>query len=275
MKIFISIDLEGITGVCKEEQTDPDGPEYSSACAAMRADLDAALDGCFSAEATDVVVCDGHAAGRNLRVTGLPDGVALVSWSPWSLDMMTGIDESFDAVLCLGYHARAGVAAAVLEHTCAYKVFSVTIGGVEVGEFALNAMLAGHFGVPCAFVSGDDKAVAEARDLVPGIGAAVVKTSLARTCTSALPPAVTAPLLREGVRAALTGQLPDALRWPGSALQVAFVRTHYCDAAAAQAGTQRLDGRTIEITGDSYLEVFKTFSACLQLAETAGPPSSE
>jgi D-amino peptidase len=274
MKVFISIDLEGITGVCKEEQTDPTGPEYSSACAAMRADLDAALDGCFSAGATGVVVCDGHAAGRNLRVTGLPDRVALVGSSPWSLDMMTGINGSFDAALFLGYHARAGVAAAVLEHTCAYKVFSVAMEGLEVGEFALNAMLAGHFGVPCTFVSGDDKAVAEARGLVSGIGAAVVKTSLARTCASALPPAVTAPLIREGVRAALTEKLPDALRWPGSPLQVVFVRTHCCDAAATQAGTQRLDGRTIEIAGDSYLQVFKTFAACLQLAETAGPPSS-
>jgi len=275
MKVFVSIDLEGITGVHAEEQTDPAGPEYSSACAAMRADLDAALEGCFSAGATSVVVCDGHAAGRNLHGEGLPDGVALVSWSTSSLDMMTGIDESFDAALFLGYHARAGAAAAVLEHTCAYKVFSVATGGQEIGEFGLNALLAGHFGVPCAFVSGDDKAVAEARELVPGIGAAVVKTSQARTSTRALPPTVTARLLREGVRTALTEKPPDAVKWAGAPLRVVFVRTHHCDAAATQAGTQRLDGRTIEIAGDSYLEVFETFAACLQLAGAAGPPSSE
>jgi D-amino peptidase len=275
MKVFISIDLEGITGICTEAQTKTTGPHYLSACAAMRADLDAALEGCFSAGATSVVVCDAHSAGQNLRVTGLPDGVALVGSSPWSLDMMTGIDESFDAALFLGYHARAGVAAAVLEHTLVYKVFSVSTGGVEIGEFGLNAMLAGHYHVPSAFVSGDDKAVAEARGLVPGIGAAIVKTSLARTCTSALPPAVTAQLIREGVHAALTEKLPDAVTWPGAPLQVVFVRTHYCDAAATQDGTQRLDGRTIEIAGESWLQVFKKLVGCLQLAETAGPPPSE
>jgi D-amino peptidase len=272
MKVFISIDLEGITGICTEEQTDTSGPDYTSACAAMRADLDAALEGCLSAGATSVVVCDAHAAGRNLRVTGLPDHVALVGSSPWSLDMMSGLDESFDAALFIGYHARAGVAAAVLEHTLFYKVFSIAMAGMEIGEFGVNAMLAGHFGVPCAFVSGDDKVVAEARALVPDIGTATVKTSLARTCTQALPPAITGRLIREAVQAALVAKLPAPVTWAGAPLEVVFARTHHCDAAATQCGTRRLDGRTVEIAGESYLEVFKTLVASLQIAETAGPP---
>lgn len=272
MKVFISIDLEGITGICAEEQTDPEGPDYPSACAAMRADLDAALEGCLAAGATSVVVCDAHDAGRNLRATGLPSEVTLVGASPWSLDMMSGLDESFDAALFVGYHARAGTAAAVLEHTLYYKVFSVAIGGTEVGEFGLNAMLAGHFGVPCAFVSGDDKAVAEARALVPDIGAAVVKTSIARTCTQALSPALTGGLIREAVRAALVAKLPAPVTWTGAPLQVVFARTHHCEAAATQCGTRRLDGRTIEIAGESYLGVFRTLVASLLMAEAAGPP---
>ena len=272
MKVFISIDLEGITGICAEEETEPGGPAYSAACAAMRADLDAALEGCFSAGATSVVVCDAHAAGHNLRVTGLPDHVALVGSSPWSLDMMSGLDESFDAALFVGYHARAGTAAAVLEHTLFYKVFAITMAGMEIGEFGLNAMLAGHFGVPCAFVSGDDKAVAEARALVPDIGAATVKTSLGRTCTEALPPAATARLIREAVQTALVAKLPAPLTWAGAPLQAMLARTHHCDAATTQCGTRRLDGRTIEIAGEAYLEVFRTLGASLQMAESAGPP---
>jgi D-amino peptidase len=270
MKVFISIDLEGITGICTEAQTNPSGPDYPSACTAMRADLDAALEGCLSAGATSVVVCDAHAAGRNLRVTGLPDRVALIGSSPWSLDMMSGLDESFDAVLFIGYHARAGVAAAVLEHTYMHKVvFSITMAGMEIGEFGLNAMLAGYFGVPCVFVSGDDKVVAEARALVPDIGTATVKMSLARTCTQALPPAVTGQLIKEAVQAALVAKLPTPVVWAGAPLKVVFARTHYCDGAAIQCGARRLDGRTVEIAGASYLEVFKTLVASLQLAETA------
>jgi D-amino peptidase len=189
--------------------------------------------------------------------------------------MMSGLDESFDAVLFIGYHAHAGVAAAVLEHTLVYKVFSIAMAGMEIGEFGLNAMLAGHFGVPCAFVSGDDKVVAEARALVPDIGTATVKMSLARTCTHALPPAVTGRLIREAVQAALVAKLPAPVTWAGAPLEVVFARTHHCDAAAAQCGARRIDGRTIEIAGASYLEVFKALVASLQLAETAGPPPSE
>lgn len=272
MKVFISIDLEGITGVCTEEQTEPGGPDYLSACMAMRADLDAALEGCLSAGATNVVVCDAHGAGRNLSVTGLPDQVALVGSSPWSLDMMAGLDESFDAALFVGYHARAGTAAAVLEHTLYYKVFSIAVGGVEIGEFGLNAMLAGYFGVPCAFVSGDDRAVAEARELVPDIGTATVKMSLGRTCTQALSPAVTGRLIREAARAALVARLPAPVTWNGEPLEVVFARTHHCEAAATQSGTRRLDGRTLEIAGESYLEVFRTLVASLKMAESAGAP---
>ena len=275
MKLFISIDLEGITGVCSEDQVDTSGSGYPSACAAMRADLDAALEGGWSAGATSVVVCDGHAAGRNVPVNGLPDGAVLVGHSPCELDMMTGLDESFDAALFIGYHARAGVAAAVLEHTMAYKVFSVSMAGTEIGEFGINAMLAGHFGVPCAFASGDDKTVEEARALVPDIGTATVKTSVSRTRTNALPLAVTGRLIREGVEAALSATLPAPVVWAGSPLDVVFARTHHCDAAATVHGTRRLDGRTIEIVGESYLQVFKRLSAGLLLAEKAGPPSGE
>ena len=157
----------------------------------------------------------------------------------------------------------------------AYKVFSVAMAGTEIGEFAINAMLAGHFGVPCAFISGDDKAVDEARALVPEIGAAAVKTSVSRTCTNALPPAVTGPLIREGVEDALAARLPAPVVWAGAPLEVVFVRTHHCDAAAAQPEARRLDGRTIEIGGESYLQVFRALGGTLMLAEAAGPPSGE
>jgi D-amino peptidase len=275
MRIYISIDLEGITGIYSEEQTNLLGPGYAAARLAMRADLDAALEGCFAAGASDVVVCDGHDAGSNLDVVGLPENVTLVLGSPSPLSMMGGIEESLDAALFLGYHARSGARAAALEHTYVYNVVSASLGDLEVGEFGLNALLAGHFGVPVVFVSGDDKIAAEAAELVPGIEAAIVKTSLARTCVRALSPVVAERRVREGVRRALAASRPVApLAWSGAPLRVVFTRAHFCDVAETCPGTRRLDGRTIEIGGASYLELFTTFIACLALAETAGPPSS-
>lgn len=274
MRIYISIDLEGITGVYSEEQTSVNGSGYAAARLAMRADLDAALEGCSAAGADEVVVCDGHDAGGNLDVAGLPENVALVLGSPSPLSMMGGVDGSFDAALFLGYHARSGARAAALEHTYAYRVVSVGLADLEIGEFGLNALLAGYFGVPVVFVSGDDKIALEAAELVPGIEAAIVKTSLGRTCVRALPPAVAGSRIREGVRRALAAPRRAApLVWSGAPLRVVFARAHFCDAAETCPGTRRLDGRTMEIGGASYLELFTTLVACLALAETAGQPS--
>ena len=135
----------------------------------MLADLLAALDGCRAAGADEIVVCDAHNDGGNLDPDAMPAGVTLMSGSPTPGSMMEGIGPGFDAALFVGYHARAGTPGAVLEHTWTYRVFGVSVGGVELGEFGLGAMLAGHFGVPAVYVSGDDKVAAEARALVPGV----------------------------------------------------------------------------------------------------------
>ena len=176
MKLFIAIDLEGISGVVSEADTAREGAAAQRARVHMRADLDAVLDGCAAGGAGEVVVCDAHDDGRNLDPAGLPDAVRLVGGSPTPLSMLEGLGPDCDGALFVGYHARAGTAAAVLEHTWNYKIFAVTVGDLEVGEFGLGALLAGHFGVPALYLSGDDKAAAEARALVPGIVTTVVKT---------------------------------------------------------------------------------------------------
>jgi hypothetical protein len=151
LKLFIAIDLEGITGVVSERETGREGPAAKVAREHMRADLDAVLEGCFAAGADEVVVCDAHDDGRNLDATGLPPRVVLVAGSPTPFSMLQGIGRGYDGALFVGYHARAGTAAAVLEHTWNYKVFAAALGALEVGEFGLGALLAGHFGVPAVY----------------------------------------------------------------------------------------------------------------------------
>ncbi len=201
MKLFISIDLEGCTGVVTEEQTEPGYPAYEGARRLMRGDLDAVIEGCLAGGADEIVVCDAHDRGANLSADGLPPAVRLVRGSPPPLGMMAGIDESFDAALLVGYHARAGTTAAVLDHTYAYKVFRVRVDDmIEAGELALNAAVAGCFGVPVVFVSGDEAAVAEARELLPGVTGVAVKAGRTRTSARLLAPEATRTLLRDGAR---------------------------------------------------------------------------
>lgn len=268
MRLFIAIDLEGVTGVVSERETDREGPAARAAREHMRADLDAVLEGCFAAGADDVVVCDAHDVGRNLDVADLPPRVVLVAGSPTPYSMLQGIGRGYDGALFVGYHARAGTAAAVLEHTWSYKVFAVTLGDLEVGEFGLGALLAGHFGVPAVYLSGDDKTAAEAEALVPGIVTTVVKTGITRLAAGLFSPDHVRVRLRDDVARALqAADKPAPLAWNGEPLRLTFTRVEFCDRAAGCPGVRRLDGRTLEITGASFEEVFRGFLACLRLSE--------
>jgi D-amino peptidase len=275
MKVFISIDLEGITGVCAEAQTDPGTPQYATACELMRADLDAALEGCLTAGATEIVVCDAHYLGTNLTCRGLPPQVRLASGYPLDghadLGMMHGLDDTFTAAVFIGYHAMAGTRAGVLDHTFTYDVYRVHIGEhLEVGETGVNAGLAGRFGVPVVFVSGDAATAEQARELLPGVGTAVVKHGTSRTAAQLLPPEVTCPLIRDGVAEALLAtRRPELLDFAGLPVTLALVNTRRCDAAALCPGTERVDGRTLRIAGGDFLQTFAALETCIELAATA------
>ncbi len=271
MKLFIAIDLEGISGVVCEADTAREGAAAQRARAHMRADLDAVLEGCAAAGAGEVVVCDAHDDGRNLDPTGLPGSVTLMSGSPAPLSMVEGLAPDCDGALFVGYHARAGTAAAVLEHTWNYKVYGAAVGDLEVGEFGVAALLAGEFGVPALYVSGDDKTAAEARALVPGIAATVVKTGVRREAAALCSPEEARARMRADVEAALRADpWPAPLAWNGEPLRLTFTRVQFCDLAEACPGTTRLDGRTLEIAGTSFAEVYAGFLACLRLSELEG-----
>lgn len=268
MKAFIAIDLEGICGVVSEDDTERSGPAADRARRHMRADLDAVVAGCLAAGAGEIVVCDAHDHGRNLDPDGLPAEVVLVAGSPTPGSMLQGLGPGVDAALFVGYHARAGTAGGVLEHTWNYKVFSLHVGDLELGEFGLGALVAGHHGVPAVYLSGDDKATAEAEALVPGITTTVVKRGISRLAAELLPPAECRARLRADAERALRGaQRPAPLLWSGEPLRLTFTRVEFCDLAAGCPGVRRLDGRTLEIRGADVPELYRGFLACVGLSE--------
>ncbi len=273
MRVFISIDLEGISGVYSGEQTEPGDAAYARDVDLMRADLDAALAGCIAAGADEVVVCDAHDRGSNLSFRDLPAGATLVSGSPTPLSMMHGIDASFEAALFVGYHAMAGTTAAVIDHTYTGFVFAVHVGDrLALGELGINAGVAGSFGVPVAFVSGDDKVALEATALVPGIVTAVVKEGVARTAARLLHPDEAHRRIREGVERALRAERrPDPVSFDGLPMRLVFTKTEYCDRASLCPLVTRVDARAIDITGFDYLTVYRTFLTALDLAAGAVP----
>jgi D-amino peptidase len=271
MKVFVSIDLEGISGVCRLAQIERGSDEWRAARRLMRGDLDAVLEGCLEGGADEVVVCDAHDQGDNLDAEGLPAGVSLVSGGGMDLSMMAGIDANCDAVMMVGYHARAGTLRGTLAHTYTFGVADAVVcgapdGELPTGELGLNAALAAALGVPLVFASGDDKLAAEARALLPGIETVTVKQGLAWSGARLIGPEQARAELRAGARRALRAAPPPLLDWKGRSLRVRFGRPDWCDNAAGCPGTTRIDGTTIEITAPDWVGVFARFVAAVRLA---------
>ena len=205
MKIFISADIEGTAGINHWDETihgHADWPEYR---ALMTAEVLAACDGARAAGATEIVIKDAHDSGRNLLVERLPDDVRVVrNWSGHPDGMMFGLDESFSAAIYTGYHAKAGTEDNPLAHSFNLKISRLLLNGEVASEFTVNALCAGLYGVPSAFLAGDAGICADARAMVPGMG--TVETLFgAGPASNCIAPARSCRLIREGVEAALTG----------------------------------------------------------------------
>jgi D-amino peptidase len=277
MKAYISIDIEGISGVFHPTQSDDLWqPAWVDACRHMQADLDVAVQGCNDAGADEIVICDAHYMSNNLDFAVLPDNASLVRTAPVAplgLAMLEGIDDSFDAVLFVGYHAKQGTQGAVLCHSyveVATSVVVLTPDGAETyvtGEIGMNAATAGVFGVPVVFVSGDDKTCQEAKELIPGVEVVATKEGLGRSAARLYAPGPVRREIRAAVKRALTAETrPAPIDWEGRVLRVSYADTRKCDMASACPTVKRLDGLTIEIAGPDYLAVLKTFFATVMLA---------
>lgn len=177
-RVYISVDLEGISGVTGDDQTSAGQPEYGRTRKLMAEDANAAIRGAFEGGATDVLVNDSHGSQRNLLPEDLDPRARLISHSFKRHGMMEGLDESFDALIFIGYHAKADTPRGLFAHTGSGVIRDLQINGRSVGEGGMNAALAAYYGVPVVAVSGDDVAIAEVKDSVPGVRGVMVKRAI-------------------------------------------------------------------------------------------------
>lgn len=203
LKVFISADMEGLAGVVSSSDVSPSGPDYAHFRAIMAAETNAAVEGAFRAGATEVLVRDSHGSKQNLLPADVdPRARLLRGQSTGPKNMMEGIDSTFDAVVFIGYHARAGTPGAILEHTSTGNVIDFAINGVSLPEGGYNALVAGLYGVPVVFVSGDRAVVDQLRGLLGPIGAVAVKEEIA-DASIGMSPAEAQDAIREGVERAV------------------------------------------------------------------------
>lgn len=179
LKVFISVDMEGLAGVVTANDVSPTGRDYEHFRTIMAGETNAAIDGAFRAGATDVLVRDSHGSKQNLRPSDVdPRARLLRGASTGPRNMMEGIDSTFDAVVFIGYHAKAGTPHAILEHTSTGNVVDFSVNGVSLPEGGYNALLAGLAGVPVVFVAGDRAVVDQLRGLLGPIAAVAVKEEI-------------------------------------------------------------------------------------------------
>ncbi len=265
MKVYISCDMEGISGVVAGQQTGANGEEYKRAQKLMTGELNAAIKGALAGGATEVLVNDSHGSMRNILIEELNPKAQLISGSPKPLSMMQGIDDSFDAVFFVGYHAQAGTAYSVLDHTYTGIVYQVSLNGRPMGETGLNAALAGYFEVPVTLVTGDKLLVEEATALLGAVEGVAVKESYGRYAAKCLVPEAVHDLIRQAAKRALPGQRRPFTIEPPITLAVDFTSSAHLDMAELIPGSRR-SGRHIEYTHDDLLTVYKVWRAMLTLA---------
>lgn len=211
MKIFISADIEGTAGIAHWDEARRTHADWAEFRALMTAEVVAACEGARAAGATEVVIKDAHDSGRNLILDPLPDYVRIVrGWSGHPDEMMFGLDAGFAAALYTGYHAKAGSEANPLAHTSNLRISRLLLNGEVASEFTFNALCAARYGVPSVFLAGDAEICAEARAMVPGLSTVETLDGKGPAAT-AISPAWSRRAIREGVEAALSGDVAKAL----------------------------------------------------------------
>lgn len=268
-KVYISVDMEGISGINGDDQTASGRSEYGRARKLMAEDANAAIRGAFEGGATEVVVNDSHGSQRNLLPEELDPRVRLISHSFKRHGMMEGLDSTYDAVLFVGYHAKAGSPRGVFAHTGSGVVRDLRINGLSVGEGGMNALMARWFGVPVVLVTGDDVAIAEQRATVPEVRGVVVKRAINSRAVELRPLADTRREIQEAAKAAVAGaRRTPRERLPQYTVQLELRDPTIPEVAAAFQEIRLVNPTTVEFTRASMPEAYRLIRVLYRFINT-------
>jgi D-amino peptidase len=261
MKVLISADMEGTTGVTGWKDVEPGEPAFERFRKLLTADVNAAIGGAFAGGATDVVVNEAHDGMRNILIEELDPRAEMITGYYKPLVMMEGVDDA-DMVFFTGYHARAGEPG-VLAHTMTSDYVTVELNDEPCSEARLNAALAGERGIAVGMVAGDDVICAEAEKLFPGVKTAVVKYAIDNFSARCLSPKASGERIADAARRAVSDR--DSLRpyrlEPPFTLRVELREPAQAGAAANVPGVVREGARTVAFRTERYRELYGALEA--------------
>jgi D-amino peptidase len=248
MNVFVMVDMEGISGVCRSVQVN-DGEPYQTARRFLTGDVNACVEGCLAGGAKRIVVRDAHYTGFNFIFSDLhPAAEYIQGATPRRMPEI----ETFDGLILLGYHAMAGTSEAILEHTMSSGNWqNFWINGKRSGELAIDGGIAGDHGVPVIMVSGDDKCCSEARKFFRNVVTVQVKKGLSVEGGRLLPLERARGLIREGAKKACSQYKQFS---PYKVKRPVTLRLELVSRGKVPVNRKYvrvIDGRTYEVKGDS------------------------
>ena len=261
LKVFISVDMEGVSGVVAGEQTGAGGADYNRFRRLMTEETNAAIDGAVIAGATEIVVNDSHGSMRNLLIEELRAPAELISSNIKPLGMVQGLDATFDAAVFIGYHAKAGSAVGVLAHTGSGTIGDLRINGRSVGEAGMNILAAGALGVPVVMITGDQETIVQARELVPEIEGVQVKEAIGTLAARSLRPEAARQRIHAGIQRALRrrGEIRPVKPALPATFEVTFTQTALAAVAEEIPTVKRVNERTVRFEAADYLQGYRLF----------------
>ncbi|WP_217139925.1 M55 family metallopeptidase [Streptomyces sp. AC627_RSS907] len=271
MKILISADMEGATGVTWPADVLPGTPQWERCRSMFTSDVNAAVLGFLDGGADDVLVNEAHWTMRNLLLERLDERTQMLTGRHKALSMVEGVQHGdVDGIAFIGYHAGAGMEG-VLAHTyLANQITGVWLNGVRASEGLLNAHVVAEYGVPVVLVTGDDVACEDALGYAPGALKVAVKDHVSRYAAVCRTPARTAADIRAAAKeAAALAVRYEPVRGGPFTVAVEFDAEHLAAASTVVPGVVHVGERKVEYTQDTMFEAIRTFKAVTTIASAA------
>ena len=281
MKVFISFDMEGVAGISDWSQCRGPGQPYEEGRRLLLGEVNAAIDGALAGGATEIVCNDSHGTMSNLDPAELHGRASYVSGRHKPLYMMQGLDAAADVVFMVGYHGSISGQSSVLSHTYNPAVIShVSLNGSRAGESGINALAALACQAPVGLITGDQHTIAEADPFLPDAERVVVKESFTRFGAASLHPEVARELIADAARRAvaraaperagpeLAGLRPPVISLPAT-LEVHMQTADMAEVASWVRGADRTGGRTVSISGEDPMAMFRSFVAAVYITRVS------
>ena len=271
MKLFLSTDFEGVSGIVAWEQIIEGNAEYEQGRLLLTNEVNAVITGALEGGAKEFVVNDSHHYMRNLHPQELSGKATLITGKHKPMYMMEGLDSSFDGICFVGYHGSIGAEHAVLSHT--YNpgaIWEVRLNGAIVGESAINALVAAYYNVPIIFISGDEVTIDEAQTIAPDAEKIIVKESLGRFAAAHVHPSVACEMLQMGASRAVRNlqEMHSPVFTKPVSLEVTFLVADMAEMALWVRGVERVGPRSITIQSEDLLELYRMFVTVVTLTRS-------